>query len=152
MKKNEYCCNVCENAMTETNYPVSLNCGHTICFQCFQTIITSNNATCPYCKLTILKTAPKNYYLSELLSEDKNKQCQEISNVIEKKDKCSNEIESKLKCLKGHKLIWIDTVRKCMQCDKKNFSFGCEECKFYYCLDCLHKEKLIFTKNYLDTV
>ena len=44
-----FTCKICKSKYTEKNYPVSLNCGETLCFNCNEKML-NNNEPCPFDK------------------------------------------------------------------------------------------------------
>jgi len=57
-----------------------------------------------------------------------------------------------MKCPNSHKLNWIDNTKKeCASCQKLYYGIECEECNFFYCNNCLIKNKLISKTDFKES-
>ena len=95
-------CKIClENYNRHSKKPISINCGHTICAKCIETLKKSNNRhpnilTCPLCRQEITSEHP-NYALLDLL--DLNLIVDPDSELSKDFSKAIEEIEGKNKIL-----------------------------------------------------
>ena len=69
-------CKVCDNHFSKSKIPILLECGHSICSICVDSLYKKNSYKCPYDQ-KVLKILPinlkPNYELIEILPEETNK-------------------------------------------------------------------------------
>lgn len=100
-------CKICNKNYSESNYPVSLNCGETLCNNCKEEMINKNKA-CPFndSHQHTSETTTKNIILSRIMSDvvdliKVNKQNKKYDQELEKLIKELKERNKKNKSLNG---------------------------------------------------
>ena len=83
IKKEFFTCKICKSSYNEQNYPVSLNCSETLCFNCKNKML-NNNGLCPFDEshTHTEKTAVKNICMIDIMED-----IMKLIKVNEKKNK-----------------------------------------------------------------
>ena len=78
-------CDICFLLTNEVNYFCVIDCGHSLCFSCFENNRINSGNYCPLCNLAYYETPIKNYKLIEILNKlEEYVQCRILA-VAEKK-------------------------------------------------------------------
>lgn len=134
-------CAVCfEKFKTERNFPMILECGHTICSECLNDVI-NKNPICPICKGSItlsLENHKKNFIVIDIICSKKAKK--EAQRTAKNNVTCTNshELSYEQQSSLIYQKIYGDPILKCSHCEVtwEGDSCHCFQCRFLLCKSC----------------
>lgn len=132
-------CNLCLDNFTDTNKPMVIKCGHTICSNCLKKV----ESKCPYCKKTFGRnSAVINYHIVSSIDEINNNQItnEDILKTQPKFLDLKKIANFNFMCYKHPD---IDVINYCSTCEQ----FTCIECS-YACSQFNHIVKYINKKYF----
>ena len=80
------CCICLETYDIYLHKPISINCGHTFCYDCLNTILTNKETSCSKCRQPIL-VFNYNFSILEILEHKRYLKYLKINDKLKKKNK-----------------------------------------------------------------